>query len=140
MDQGDGVISTDHQDAVTYRRAADAFRAQDLETLATTIDHDVRWHVPGRSWFAREMEGRSALIAYLREIMERTNGTFTLEDVHVSGSDDHVVAVQRFGATLGDERKVFDVTSVLRFTDGLQAERWFHFHDQRGFDAFMGRF
>lgn len=136
----DTRIGADHPDAATYRRAADAFRDQDLETIAETIHDDVRWHVPGKSWFARDVVGRSSVVAFLREIMERTGGTFTLEDVVVSGCDDHVVAMQRFGATGGGERRVFDATSVLRFVEGRQRERWFHIHDQAGFDAFMARF
>ena len=112
------IISTDHPDAVTYRRAADAFRAEDLDTLATTIHQDVIWHLPGTTWMARDFEGRGTLLAYLREIMERTNGTFKLQDVFVSGSDDHVLAVQRFGATVDDEERFFDASSVMRFSRG----------------------
>ena len=134
------IISLDHPDAVTYRRAADAFRAGDLEELATTIHELVIWHLPGTTWMARDFEGRATLVAYLREIMQRTNGTFTLQDVCVSGSDDHVLAVQRFGATVDGEERFFDVSSVMRFSDGRQKERWFHIHDQSAFDEFIARF
>ena len=48
------IISTDHPNAVAYRRAADAFRAGDLDTLATTIHQEVIWHLPGTSWMARD--------------------------------------------------------------------------------------
>ncbi len=134
------IISTDHPDAVTYRRAADAFRAGDLETLASTIHDQVIWHMPGTTWMARDFEGRDTLVAYLRELMQRTGGSFTLHDVVVSGSDDHVLAVQRFGATSGGEQRSFDVTSVMHFRDGKQKERWLHIHDLSGFDEFMARF
>lgn len=131
------TTSTDHPDARTYRRAADAFRERDLETLAATIHDDVAWHVPGSSWFARELVGRGNLLAYLGEIMERTAGTFRLVDDLVSASDDHVIAVQRFGLTADGEQREFACTSVMRFVDGRQAERWFHFHDLDAFDAFV---
>lgn len=72
--------------------------------------------------------------------MERTNDTFTLEDVAVSGCDDHVLAVQRFGATIDGEQRVFEATSIMHFADGLQRERWIHIHDLDGFDEFFGRF
>lgn len=134
------MISPGHPDAITYRRAADAFRSGDLAELATTIDDNVAWHLPGTSWMARDFEGRSALVEYLRELMQRTGGTFKLRDVCVSGSDDHVLAVQHFGATVDGEERFFDVSSVMRFRDGLQAERWFHVHDQTAFDEFFGRF
>ena len=134
------IISPDHPDAVTYRRAADAFRAGDLDALADTIHESVIWHLPGTTWMARDLEGRGTLVAYLREIMERTNGTFRLQDVCVSGSDDHVLAAQRFGATVHGEERYFDVNSVMRFSDGQQKERWFHIHDQSAFDDFIARF
>ncbi len=75
------IIRPGHPDVVTYQRAADAFRAGDLEELATTIHERVVWHLPGTTWMARDFEGRGALVAYLGEIMQRTNGTFTLQDV-----------------------------------------------------------
>ena len=134
------TISPGHPDAVTYRRAADAFRAGDLDELATTIGEDVVWHLPGTSWMARDFEGRSALLEYLQEIMLRTSGTFKLRDAYVSGSDDHVLAAQHFGATVDGEERFFDVSSVMRFRDGRQIERWFHIHDQTAFDEFFARF
>jgi uncharacterized protein len=140
MTTGAAIISPEHPNAVTYRRAADAFRAGDLGTLATTIHEEVIWHLPGTSWMARDFEGRATLLEYLREIMLRTNGTFKLQDVCVSGSDDHVLAVQRFGATVDGEEQFFDASSVMRFSDGRQKERWFHIHDLNAFDAFVARF
>lgn len=134
------IISPEHPDAVSYRRAADAFRAGDLDTLATTIHEDVIWHLPGTSWMARDFEGRATLLKYLREIMVRTNGTFKLQDICVSGSDDHVVAVQRFGATVDGEEQFFEASSVMRFSEGRQKERWFHIHDLDAFDDFMAGF
>ncbi len=134
------IISPGHPDAVMYQRAADAFRSGAFETLATTIHEDVVWHLPGTSWMARDFQGRSTLIAYLQEIVRRTNGTFMLRDVHVSGSDDRVLAAQRFGATVDGEERSFDVYSVMRFEDGRQRERWFHIRDQSAFDRFFDRF
>ena len=98
------------------------------------------WHFPGTSWIAREIQGRDGLLAYLREVMQRTSGTFVLEDVDISATDHHVLAIQRFGATHKDERRVFDAVSVMKFEDGRQIERWFHLLDQDEFDAFFDRF
>src|SRR5690349_14764379 len=94
-----GASHKDHPDAVTYRRAADAFRRKDLGTVAETIHEAITWHFPAGCWMSREIQGRDALLAYLKEIMNRTAGTFILEDVSISGTDHHVVAIQRLGAT-----------------------------------------
>jgi ketosteroid isomerase-like protein len=136
----DATMGPDHPDAVTYRRTALAFGAGDFEELAATMHQDVIWHVPGTTWFSREIQGRTALVAYVQEIGQRTDGTFTLHNVCVSGSDDHVLAAQRFGATVDGEQRSFDVSSVIRFSGGLQTERWFHIHDQSAFDTFFARF
>ena len=70
----------------------------------------------------------------------RTHGSFKLQDVCVSGSDDHVLAIQRFGATVDSEERFFDASSVMPFTEGRQKERWFHIHDLDAFADFMARF
>jgi uncharacterized protein len=141
MSKNHPSISTDHPDAVIYRRAADAFRAGDLGALVDSIHENVTWHLPGTTWMARDFTGRDTLLAFLREVIERTRGTFKLLDVSVSGSDDHVLAAQRLGATTADgDEQFFDVSSVMRFHEGKQKERWLHIHDQVAFDEFMSRF
>ncbi len=37
-----------HPDAAAYRKAADAFRARDLQAIEALVDEDVVWHVPGK--------------------------------------------------------------------------------------------
>ena len=135
-----GPSYIDHPDAVTYRRAADAFRRKDLATVAETIHEDVTWHIPGTSWIAREVQGRDALFAYLKELLTKTSGTFILEDRSISGSDHHLMAVQRFGATYDGHTEKFDAVSVMRFEGGLQIERWIHLIDLAAFDKFFAKF
>lgn len=128
----------DHPDAQTYRRTTEAFRTADIDTLAATLSEDVMWHVPGGSWLAGEVRGKSRLLAFLKNIQVETGGTFVLEDIFVSGTDDHVLAVQSMGATLNGEQQLFDVYSVMRFEDGLQRQRTFHIPDLDGWDDFFG--
>ncbi len=135
-----GPSNNEHPDALTYLRAADAFRCKDLETLAETIHEDVCWHIPGSTWMAREIQGRDALLAYLKEIITRTAGTFILEDRLISGTDHHLLAVQRFGATHNGRTQKFDAVSVMRFEGGRQIERWIHLPDAETFDAFFAAF
>ena len=135
-----GEVVEDHRDAVTYRRAADAFRRRDLVAVSETIHDDIRWHFPGKSWLAREVQGRERWLDYLRELTARTNNTFVLEDVRIAGNDHHLVALQRLGATHGGQTQKFDVVSIMRFEDGRQVERWFYLPDLDGFDAFFMKF
>jgi ketosteroid isomerase-like protein len=135
-----GPANIDHPDALTYRRAADAFRHKDLETVAQTIHEDVTWHFSGSTWLAREIHGRDALIAYLKEVMTRTAGTFILEDRFISGTDHHLVAIQCLGATHNGRTEKFDAVSVMRFEGRRQIERWIHVLDPEAFDAFFAKF
>ena len=135
-----GEVVEDHRDAVTYRRAADAFRRRDLVAVSETIHDDIRWHFPGKSWLAREVQGREGWLDYLRELTARTNNTFLLEDVRIAANDHHLVALQRLGATHAGQTQKFDVVSIMRFEDGRQVERWFHLPDLDGFDAFFMKF
>ena len=135
-----GPAKTDHADAVAYRRTAEAFRRGDLIALAETIHDDVAWHLPGTSWISRQIRGRQELLDHLREIKRRTADTFLLEDLHISGTDHHVVALQRFGATFAGETQRFEAVSVMRFEGGRQIERWFYFLAPTAFDAFFSKF
>lgn len=135
-----GPANIDHPDALTYRLATDAFRRKDLKTVAQTIHEDVTWYFPGTTWLAREIHGRDALLAYLKELMTRTAGTFILEDRSISGTDHHLVAVQRVGATHNGRTQKFDAVSVMRFEGGRQIERWIHLLDAEAFDAFFAKF
>lgn len=108
-----------------------------ISTPCETIGEGVAWHIPGTTWFAQDCVGRDNLLAYLGEVMERPKGTFRLVDDLVSGCDDHVIAVQRFGVTANGESREFACTSVMDFADGRQVERWFHFHDLEAFEAFV---
>ena len=137
---GFGPAKTDHADAVTYRRTAEAFRRGDLTALAETIHDEVAWHLPRTSWMSREIRGRQALRDHLREIKRRTGGTFLLEDLQISGTDHHVIALQRLGATFGGETQRLEAVSVMRFEGGRQIERWFHFVAPAAFDAFFSKF
>ena len=111
-----------------------------LALVAEMIHDDVRWHFPGSSWMAREISGRAALLAYLREIVQRTKGSFLLEDLQIAGTDHHLAALQRFGATFEGEPQRFEAISVMRYDGGSQIERWFYLTDLPAFDAFFSRF
>ena len=83
----------EHPNATAYRRTADAFRADDREALAALIDEDVVWHVPGSGPLAGDIDGREALFRFFDRLGDVTEGTFTIAEHDVLGSDEHVVAL-----------------------------------------------
>jgi uncharacterized protein len=87
------IRAVEHSNVAAYRRTADAFRARDTQALAGLIDGEVVWHVPGTSPLAGEIRGREALFRWFDRLHEVTEGTFTLKEHDVLGTDDHVVAL-----------------------------------------------
>lgn len=85
-----GPAHPGHPDAVTYLRAARAFRERDLDAITETIHES------------------------------RTGNSFVFEDRSISGTDHHVVALQRFGATVMGETQMFEAVSIMRFEGGRQ--------------------
>ncbi len=122
----------EHPDAITYRRTADALRAGDLETLATFMDPDVTWHVPGRHPMAGDVVGRDALVAWLAKA--KSIG-FWLTEHDVLANDAHVVAISHMGARRDGLDIETRVVSVFHYRDGRQAERWLFPEDADIWDA-----
>ena len=127
----------EHLNAAAYRRTADAFRARDNEALAGLIDKEVVWHVPGATPLAGEIVGRDALFRWFARLHEVTEGTFTLKEHDVLGSDDHVVALSDMSAVRNGSRVSVNVVSVMHFREGRQQERWFHLSDLAAWDALL---
>ena len=88
----------EHPNATAYRHTADAFRAGDREALAALIHEDVVWHIPGSGPLAGDIDGREALFRFFDRLRDVTEGTFTIEEHDVLGSDEHVVALSTWSA------------------------------------------
>jgi ketosteroid isomerase-like protein len=127
-----GVGNTDHTNAVAYRRTADAFRSGDQALLASLIDAEVVWHVPGTHVMAGDIRGRDALLAWFARL--RPKG-FWLTEHDVFGNDDHVCALSIMGARRDGVDVRTRVVSVFHYHDGRQVERWFYPEDPVAWDA-----
>jgi hypothetical protein len=125
-------MAGEHPDALAYRRTAEAFRADDRETLDRLIAPEVVWHVPGRHPMAGTIRGRDALLAWLDDV--RHLG-FWLTEHDVFASDHHVCAVSTMGARREGVDVQTRVISLFRYRDGRQVERWFYPDDARAWNA-----
>ena len=112
----------EHPDATAYRATANAFRSGDREALATLIDADVIWHVPGLG----DICGRDRLIEWLGELLEQG---FWLTEHDVFGNDEHLCALSVMGVRRGEIDVQTRVVSVFHFRDGKQLERWVYPED-----------
>jgi uncharacterized protein len=117
------------------RRYADAWAAHDLQTIIDCYHDEIVFHYFGRSPLAGTHRGKTACLAILKQVREKTNRRLvSILDVL---SDEHfglIVAVERFernGATVEIER-------MFRFSvrDGKLAECWIYDEDQRLVDEY----
>jgi len=125
------------QNVAVMRRAYEAFNTGDIGTLNELFDESIVWHLPGRSSYADDYEGRDATLAYFGQLAEQTGGTFRAELKHLlADGDDHVVGIQR---STGDrDGKHLDVGNsiVFELKDGRVVDGREHFHDLYAWDAF----
>src|SRR5262249_24879938 len=121
----------EHPNASRYRRTADAFRARDFNTLATLVDDEVVWHIPGRSSRSGDQRGRQAVVDWLLGV---ASIGFWIREHDVFGNDEHVCALSYMGARRQDVNVETRVVSVFHYRDGRQQERWFYPEDMATWD------
>jgi uncharacterized protein len=98
---------TELENIALIRRGYEAFRKGDMQTLATMIVPDARWHVAPTGIFTGEYNGRDAMFAYFEQLHREADGTLRAEPVAIAASGDRVfvqehVTAQRRGRTLDD--------------------------------------
>ena len=125
------------QNVAVMRRAYDAFNTGDVETLTELFDESAVWHLPGRSSFADDYQGRDATLAYFGELAQETGGTFRAELKDVCADDhDHVVGIQRSTADRNGKHLDVDNCIVFELADGRVVDGREHFEDLYAWDEF----
>ena len=86
-------------DLDVVRQGYAAFIAGDRAALSELFPGDATWVVPGSSPTSGTKEGRDAVVAYLVEVMTRSEGTFKITQLALAEGDGHVFALDRSEAT-----------------------------------------
>jgi ketosteroid isomerase-like protein len=127
------------ENAAIMRRAYAAFNSADMDTLIELFDESVVWHLPGRSRFADDYQGRDATLAYFGQLGQETGGTFQAELQHVLADDeDRVVGIQRSRAQRDGKQLDVGDCIVFQLKDGRVTDGREHFHDLYVWDEFWG--
>jgi ketosteroid isomerase-like protein len=128
---------TADENAAIMRRAYAAFNSADINTLIELFDESAVWHLPGRSRFAGDYQGRDATLAYFGQLGQETGGTFQAELQHVLADDeDRVIGIQRSrGERDGNRLDVGDCI-VFQLRDGRVTDGREHFDDLYAWDEF----
>ena len=125
------------ENVAVMRRAYEAFNTGDIDTLTALFDESAVWHLPGRSSFAKDYQGREATLAYFGQLAQETGGTFRAELQHLTADDEgRVVGIQR--STGQRDGKHLDVVNCIVFElkDGRVTDGREHFHDLYAWDEF----
>jgi ketosteroid isomerase-like protein len=128
---------TAEENAAIMGRAYAAFNSGDMNTLIALFDDGVVWHLPGRSRFADDYQGRDATLAYFGQLGQETGGTFQAELQHLLADDeDRVIGMQRSRAQR--DGKQLDVANCIVFElkDGRITDGREYFHDLYAWDEF----
>jgi len=97
------------------RDAYAAFGDGDFDALQTIWAPELRWHAPGSHPLAGTYEGIPAVLAFLEQVMELTQGTFRAElQTLCAGGDLGVAVVRVTGRREGRSLDVVDA-QVSRF-------------------------
>ena len=125
------------ENVAVMRRAYEAFNTGDIDTLTELFDESAVWHLPGRSSFANDYQGRDATLAYFGQLAQETGGTFRAELQHLTADDEgRVVGIQRSTADRGGKHLDVGDSIVFELKDGRITDGCEHFHDLYAWDEF----
>ena len=99
--------------ASLIRRAYEDFTSGDLDLLRVVMADDVVWHEPGRSDLAGDYKGPAEILEFLRQLVVRSGGTFSVEILDMLSEPERAVVFQRETATRNG--KQLDVIAAVDF-------------------------
>ena len=115
-----------------------AVERRDTEAILGFFDDDVVLHVAGDHPWAGSYEGPAGILRWFQALLERTEGSLTVEEDRVLASDTHAAVFARVRGRRGDLS--FDVMLLQSLRTG-ESGRWDKYFamvdDQAAVDAFM---
>ena len=117
----------------------DAVARGDMAALTGMFSDDLVWHQPGKSSVSGTYKGRDAVFGLLGSFMERSQGSFRIDDVgQILANADYVATTLHFEAKAGEKSMSMSGIDVLRIEAGKIREVWLFSQDQPAEDAFWG--
>ena len=107
-----------------------------MATLNGLFAEDAVWHTAGTGVLSGPKKGRDAILGFFGELMERSNGTFSVTLVDLAGSGDRVFALQHSHGERQGKVIDHDVVNVFEIRNGVATEVTEFFEDTGEADAF----
>ena len=126
---------TEHPNAATARRCAEAWNSGRLDVFREYLSDDAVMHFAGNNAMSGTYRGRDAVMDALARASQGGGPHAELEAL--LASDDHVIAF--FHATHERDGKTLDIVLAQPYkvnAEGKLTEGWFLANDQRAFDQF----
>lgn len=123
-------------DLDVVRKGYAAFIAGDLATLSDLFAEDATWVVPGSNPTSGTKQGRDAIVAYLVEVVTRSEGTFKTTQLALAEGDGHIFSLDRNEASHNGASLDTTGVNVFRLQDGRVHSVQQYFEDTAATDAF----
>jgi ketosteroid isomerase-like protein len=125
-----------HPNEKVLRSLYPAFAGRDLESAKALLAEDVVFHQPGRHQLSGEYVGIDAAVQMMRELADRSDGTFRAEPHDVLADDEHAIGLLRVTAERQGRELDATVAHVAHIHDGRITELWIQPSDQYAIDEF----
>ena len=117
----------------------DAVARGDIGALGALFSDELVWHQPGKGALSGTYSGKDALFGLLGSFMERSGGTFRIDEIgKLLANGDYVATTLHFHAKASGKDLSMSGIDVLRIEDGKIHEVWLFSEDQDAEDAFWG--
>lgn len=127
------------QNIEIVRRYFDAVARGDLQAVGDAFAADIEWHQPGKGSLSGLHRGKEAVFALLGKFMERSGGTFRIDEIGPLMAQGDLVATSiHFRAEKAGASISMSGVDMLRIADGRIREVWLFSEDQAAEDAFWG--
>ena len=99
---------------------------RDWSAVRNMLAPEVTWHELGPEQdYSGDHRGRDTVTALLEQLVDATQGTFSLEPIDVITTAEHVATNVRWHAERDDRRVDGNDLAVFRIAHGNIAEAWF---------------
>lgn len=128
-----------NDNVVLVRTYFDALASGEFERLGQLFADDVIWHQPGQGSLSGKYVGKEALFALFGSFMERSGGSFRIDDVgSIMANGNLVAATLHFFAESPAGAMAMSGVDLMRVEGGQIREVWVFSGDQVAEDAFWG--
>ena len=129
------MVAETHPNAQVVLATYRAIETGDVDSVRDLVAEDVRWQLPGVP--ESLTRGREQALAFMRRLVEGSDGTYRIVPHDILANDDHVVALEEHSCVMRGERMSGRSLVVHHVRDGRIVEAWVYPDDTQGSAEFV---